>query len=80
MWYNIVMGNHRWSGWPGAFCMYCGSNDPMEYAIANNWYDPFENKWDTEEHRKIVEEIANDCPVVPEGVNPYSLPYPMEKK
>jgi len=22
--------NHRWSGWPGAFCYYCHQHDPLE--------------------------------------------------
>jgi len=22
--------NHRWSGWPGAFCYYCYQHDPLE--------------------------------------------------
>lgn len=25
---------HRWSGWPGAFCLDCGSGDPFEEALA----------------------------------------------
>ena len=24
---------HRWSGWPGAYCMDCGSEDVMESAL-----------------------------------------------
>lgn len=26
-------GQHRWSGWPGAYCLNCRSEDPMEDAI-----------------------------------------------
>ena len=26
--------NHRWSGWPGAYCLKCGSDDPIESALA----------------------------------------------
>lgn len=29
---------HRWSGWPGAWCLDCGREDPMEEALANNHY------------------------------------------
>ena len=25
---------HRWSGWPGAWCFYCGCEDPREVALA----------------------------------------------
>lgn len=25
---------HRWSGWPGAFCMYCGSEDVREICLS----------------------------------------------
>lgn len=27
--------NHRWSGWPGAHCLYCGCADPMEEELAH---------------------------------------------
>lgn len=26
---------HRWSGWPGAWCLDCGTEDPVEYGVAN---------------------------------------------
>ncbi len=32
---------HRWSGWPGAYCWYCGQEDQMEIAIGD-WLDPFD--------------------------------------
>lgn len=53
---------HKWSGWPGAYCLKCGADDPIEIAIGNNWYDPYTDKWDTEEHRLLVEK-ADVCPV-----------------
>jgi hypothetical protein len=28
------MNEHRWSGWPGAYCLDCGAEDPREIAIA----------------------------------------------
>ena len=46
------MSRHRWSGWPGAYCLKCGADDPMEYAIGMNYYDPWTGLWDTEEHRQ----------------------------
>ena len=27
---------HRWSGWPGAFCLNCGVEDPLEQCIADH--------------------------------------------
>jgi hypothetical protein len=53
---------HKWSGWPGTFCLKCGAEDPWEYAIANDYYDPFYDKWDTKEHE---EECLRNliCPV-----------------
>jgi len=26
---------HRWSGWPGAWCLDCGIDDPWEVALAD---------------------------------------------
>ena len=28
------MTEHRWSGWPGAWCLDCGAEDPREIALA----------------------------------------------
>jgi len=30
------MSHHRWSGWPGAWCLDCGCADPYEQAMADN--------------------------------------------
>lgn len=27
---------HRWSGWPGALCLNCGVEDPLEQCIADH--------------------------------------------
>jgi len=72
------MGKHRWSGWPGAFCMYCGTFDYLEQAVGEGWFDVTTETWDTEEHRQQYEEQKNNCPHTPEGVDPYSLPYPLK--
>lgn len=53
---------HRWSGWPGAYCLKCGSEHALENAIALDWYDPWYDKWDTEEHRIEVENADGFCP------------------
>jgi hypothetical protein len=31
--------NHRWSGWPGAWCLDCGQDDPAEIALADGKFD-----------------------------------------
>jgi hypothetical protein len=33
---------HRWSGWPGAWCLDCGCGDPVEMALADG-VDPDPN-------------------------------------
>jgi hypothetical protein len=43
--------NHRWSGWPGAWCLDCGVEDPWEVAIGTGDYDAFEQEWVSEEAR-----------------------------
>lgn len=30
---------HRWSGWPGAWCLDCGREDPVEQALADGKVD-----------------------------------------
>ena len=57
--------SHHWSGWPGAYCLKCGAEDPMEIALGSNHYDPDKDHWDSEEHRQQYL-AANVCPV--EGV------------
>ena len=32
------MTEHRWSGWPGAWCLDCGFEDPYEEALATGNY------------------------------------------
>lgn len=29
------IGEHWWSGWPGAYCMKCDSEDPDELCLAD---------------------------------------------
>ena len=53
---------HHWSGWPGAYCFKCGSEDPMEIAVADGWFDPWEQKWDSKEHQEEIEAFLI-CPV-----------------
>lgn len=30
------MSDHRWSGWPGAWCLDCGAPDVSEACVANH--------------------------------------------
>jgi len=32
------MTEHQWSGWPGAWCLDCGIEDPREIALADGNY------------------------------------------
>lgn len=49
---------HRFSGWPGAYCLDCGSEDPYEIAIADDWYEPYGDIWDSPQHKIQVEEAS----------------------
>lgn len=33
------MVEHRWSGWPGAWCLDCGCEDPREIALTEGQCD-----------------------------------------
>jgi hypothetical protein len=55
---------HRWSGWPGAFCLRCGVEHAWENALAMNWVDidaSGHETWDTEEHRLLVLKCDTTC-------------------
>lgn len=62
-----VETHHHWSGWPGAYCLHCGSEDPMEIANADNEYDAWESTWRTEEARQRFE-ILSVCHAQPEAL------------
>lgn len=32
---NPNFPNHRFSGWPGAYCFYCQQSDPIEIHLAS---------------------------------------------
>jgi hypothetical protein len=67
------MGQHKWSGWPGAHCILCGAGDALEYALADGWYNPCNDSWDTEEHKLEVIQAQNNCPYTKEGQDPYTV-------
>ena len=52
---------HRWSGWPGAYCLKCGAGHALETAIADGWFDPIDGKFDTEEHQNMVNQADGTC-------------------
>lgn len=54
---------HRWSGWPGAFCLNCGQEDGMELAIGSGDYDPYTEKWRSPEvEADYRRRYPRDCP------------------
>lgn len=42
-WNTGMVKEHRWSGWPGAWCLDCGAEDPCEIALADNEIDYVED-------------------------------------
>lgn len=56
------MTEHRWSGWPGAWCLDCGCDDPGEIALVDG-FDPCTNTWSPPEaeaawHERYAEVLA----------------------
>ena len=68
-----MMGQHRWSGWPGAYCLLCGAEDALENAVGMGWYDPLPDKWDSEDHKQQVLATRNNCPATKDGEDPYKV-------
>lgn len=65
--------SHRWSGWPGAWCLDCGMEDPMEIALADAHYDPYTETWVSPEvEARYRAEYPRECPHAGEGLcDPY---------
>ena len=36
---DVILLNHRWSGWPGAWCLDCGREDPTEWCAIEHDYE-----------------------------------------
>ena len=53
-----MINEHHWSGWPGAYCLHCFADDPLELAVADNRYDPITNTWSSEEENRLYEEAS----------------------
>lgn len=61
---------HKWSGWPGAYCLKCGAGDVAEVALADGWIDFVEDKnnpngmrmvYKSEVHKELIELCNNNC-------------------
>lgn len=67
------MAEHRWSGWPGAWCLDCGCDDPYEIALACG--DCIEVKDDSPMgfHYEFPNVVPTECPEPGSGRNdPYA--------
>lgn len=65
------MTEHRWSGWPGAWCLDCGLPDPRECALA-------EGNYKEDEHGMPIVEVTLEMMECKEpGSNRYN-PYHRE--
>lgn len=51
-----MMTEHRWSGWPGAWCLDCGSPDLVEECLAGC------AEGDPTEGIPCADHRNNDCP------------------
>ena len=58
---------HHWSGWPGAFCLKCGCEDPWEIALADGLWEPDEEnqtiKWLGTPEQEAELKAKSICPV-----------------
>ncbi len=57
-----MMVNHRWSGWPGAWCLDCGMEDQVEIAIADGVYDPCAVVWTDLKRKEACIAAMKECP------------------
>lgn len=80
---------HRYSGWPGAWCLDCGTPDLREQALADDaWEIVFEDpnspdptgiKWLDHDKEMWIETVLQICPEPGSNrFNPYSLRPPLE--
>jgi hypothetical protein len=68
-----MANDHRWSGWPGAWCLDCGCEDPVEIAIA-------EGGWDVDDNGEVVFNREIVCPPCPEPGSRRHDPYAKRSK
>jgi len=50
--------SHRWSGYPGAYCLECGIEDPIEFAVGT-CYSPQNGTWN--KNHPQYNEAKNGC-------------------
>ena len=55
------MTNHRWSGWPGAFCLDCGIEASIEIALADGNYIEVEDDSDMGFHFEFPNVVVPEC-------------------
>jgi hypothetical protein len=68
-----AMTKHSWSGWPGAWCLDCGADDPYELAMGDDRID-FDDNGNAIFSEELLAEIAPKmiCPESGSGRhNPY---------
>jgi hypothetical protein len=73
------MSEHNWSGWPGAWCLSCGCDDPYEIALADGLIDFIDDPQNPREQLMViapeVQEQLNKAMICPEPgsnrFNPY---------
>lgn len=56
------MAEHRWSGWPGAWCLDCGCEDPFETAIATGNFVEVADESEMGFHYEFPNVKATECP------------------
>ncbi len=57
------MADHRYSGWPGAWCLDCGASDPLEDCLAeHDWDFGGPNPDGTDDYRPCPEHVRTPCP------------------
>jgi hypothetical protein len=63
---------HRWSGWPGAWCLDCGIEDPHETALATGDYVEVADDSEMGFHFEFPNVRLEACPCPGEGrFDPY---------
>lgn len=65
---------HSWSGWPGAWCLDCGIEDPTEIALADGKYVEVEDDSEMGFHFEFPDLKCEPCPEPGSGrFNPYKV-------
>ena len=62
---------HKWSGWPGAWCLNCGIEDQVEIAIGDGVYNPYTNEWSDKQREIDCMTAMRECHGEEDSFNPY---------